>query len=240
MKTPGGGLAAVAYAPCRIETRVRGTSVSVVVDTEYPFRDIVNISINTSEPVAFPILLRIPGWATNAEVSVQGSEVVKAQPGAFYRIEREWTGDTQITLRLPMGPRVERRYHNGVTIHRGPLVYSLRVDEEWRQIAGELPHADWEVHPVSPWNYALAVNLEAPAQSITFEERPLGATPFSPGGAPVVATVQGRCLPDWTLHRNAAAPLPDSPVHSNEPLVELELVPYGCTNLRITEFPVLE
>jgi hypothetical protein len=42
------------------------------------------------------------------------------------------------------------------------------------------------------------------------------------------------------MDRGSAADAPHSPVTSSEPPEELTLIPYGCTNLRITEFPVLK
>ena len=74
---------------------------------------------------------------------------------------------------------------------------------------------------------------------MTFEERPIGSPSFSAQAFPVIAKVKGRRLADWKIERGAAAPPPSSPVQSTEPLEELTLVPYGCTDLRITEFPTL-
>ena len=138
---------------------------------------------------------------------------------------------------MPM--RTQTRYHNSLTIERGPLVYALKVDEEWRQLRGELPHADWEVYPASAWNYALQIDREHPEASCTFASHSTGSAPFSPEGALASIQVKGRRVPSWTLEHNAAGTLPESPVTSTQPLEDLTFIPYGCTNLRVTEFPVL-
>ena len=54
-----------------------------------------------------------------------------------------------------------------------------------------------------------------------------------------IANVKGRRLSGWVIEKGAAAPPPLSPVQSTAPVEDLTLVPYGCTDLRISEFPTL-
>jgi len=242
MMTPEGHPAVVAYAPCKVDGIVAAggvTPIKVEIETDYPFRDQVKIAVEARTKQRFPLVLRIPAWAAGATVDV-GGERTKAEPGTFHRIDREWAGRTEVTLTLPMTVKVGAGFNDSVTIERGPLVYALRVGSEWRKLKGNAPFADYEVFPTTPWNYALRVDREHPERSIRFEDRPVGDRPFSPEGAPVLATARGKLVPGWTLERNAAAPPPPGPVDGDGPMTDLKLVPYGCTSLRVTEFPLLK
>jgi len=202
-RTFDGGLAAVAYAPSLVRTDLKGARVEARLETDYPFRDLLRFTVTVDRPVTFPLHLRIPTWAADASLRVSGGDPERLRAGAFHRLEREWTGATEMVLSLPMTPRGSRRFHDAVAIERGPLVYSLKIGEAWKQAPqGRLRHPweqvpHWEVYPTTPWNYALDVSEENVRDRVTFREQDIGEPPFSPEGAPLSATVIGRRLPTW-------------------------------------------
>ena len=252
MKTPDEGLVAAAWAPCRVRTRVRDVPVTIVVDTHYPFREEIKVTVAPERDVRFPLLLRVPAWAEGAVIRVANEPEARMTPGTLHRIERQWSGITELTLRFPMRPIVSRRYNDAIAVERGPLVYSLQIGEQWTRVNAdkphrELPHGDFEVRPTTAWNYGLTVDERRPEDTLRFEERPVGDQPFSPKGAGMVARARGRRIPDWKIEHGWAGEFsppdkdtadPAKPV-STEPVEEITLVPYGCTNIRITEFPKL-
>ncbi|MDQ3854867.1 MAG: glycoside hydrolase family 127 protein, partial [Chloroflexota bacterium] len=209
MRTPDGGLAAVAYAPSTVRTEVGGRQVEVTLETDYPFGDSLTFRVRADQRVRFQLYLRVPAWAEGPQLVMPDGSRSSPTPGEFHVLDREWERGDVITLRLPAGARLESRHRGAVAISRGPLVYALRLEEEWRQVGGELPAADWEVYPRSSWNYALLVDGANPEADLRFQPGRVGERPFSPDGAPVRVTVKGRQVPEWALERNAAGPVPE-------------------------------
>jgi hypothetical protein len=146
---------------------------------------------------------------------------------------------------------ITRRYNDAVAIERGPLVYSLEIGEQWTRVNAdkphrELPHADFEVRPATPWNYGL-IAAAGDIAGLSFKERPVGERPFSPEGAGMSASARARRLPDWKLERGWAGERSSSDrswadaARRGQPQPEesITLIPYGCSNIRITEFPTV-
>ncbi len=237
MRSPDGGLAATLYAPCEVTTRLGARSVNLREETDYPFRDTVRLTVTPDQPHRFPLHLRVPAWAADAVLTVNGKpSPVPLTPGTFAVIDRTWTPGDVLDLRLPMQPVVSRWFHNSLAISRGPLMFSLSPGESWQKLRDRGPTADWQVFPERAWNYGLRVD-EVSAASLHVVESPVPAKPFAAANPAVQLQVPGRQLIKWRSEDGVAAPVPEGPQQSTEAETTLTLVPYAGAKLRVTAFP---
>ena len=96
------------------------------------------------------------------------------------------------------------------------------------------PYCDYEYIPLSEWSYAYA------SPFLTLERRTPGEVPFSSTNPPVVvkARVQRIAWGYADGYDTVCAMVPESrtPLSEEE---EIELYPYGCAKLRMTELPLI-
>lgn len=246
--TGDNGLAVVAYGPNRVEAKVADGKTAVFTqDTNYPFDEAIVLKYE-GETAAFPLRLRVPSWCEAPEISVNGVLQTGVVSGEFFAVSRTWTAGDIVEIRFPMEIKTSSWLNSAVAVERGPLIYSLKVEGEWventdpdiRQMNVETKGGllAREVYPTSRWNYGLIVNKDDPASSFEVVTGEVTEQPFDTGTAPVVLKARGQILPDWQLDGNLVGQVPYGEIEYDESMTEeIELVPFACTRLRITQFP---
>ncbi|MGA2243997.1 MAG: beta-L-arabinofuranosidase domain-containing protein [Verrucomicrobiota bacterium] len=242
--TDDGGLALMAYAPTAVNSLVHDVRVQISEETGYPFAELVRLRISAGKPVTFPLVLRIPAWCSNALVTVNGRAQGRVAAASFYRLARKWKSGDTVDVRLPMAVQLLSGPSRSVAVSRGPLVYALKVGEQWDVRTPDplkLGFDEFELRATTPWNYALALDPANPAASLTFTNGAVPENPFDPKQSSVALLAQGRQLPDWTIgwRGTHAFEPPVSPVAADGPLEKVTLVPFGSQHLRISWFPYL-
>ena len=246
LATADKGLCASLYAASQVSAKVGdGTDVRIEETTDYPFSEEITLTIHALRAVQFPLYLRIPKWCEGGQVQVNGQPIsADAKPLSYLVLDRAWADGDKVTLRLPMRLTVRKwaKNRNAVSVDRGPLMYSLKIQEQWSKYGGTDEWPDLEVRPTCPWNYGLMLDGADPAASFEVVARsgPLAAQPFTLDAAPIELRAKAKRIPAWQMNAGGLAnTLQDSPAKSDEPDEMVTLVPMGCARLRIASFPVI-
>jgi uncharacterized protein len=123
------------YGSSRVDFRLAsGAQVNLAQETEYPFDGQIKITVELAEPAVFDLLLHIPGWATGANLAVNGEPFAgEVIPGTYLALMREWASGDSVTLDLKMPPQLIEAHpfveetRSQLAIQRGPLVYCLEA-----------------------------------------------------------------------------------------------------------------
>jgi DUF1680 family protein len=97
--------------------------------TEYPFDPAIRIRVQPARPAGFTLRLRIPAWAAQASLAINGAPHPVVAEQGFAAISRTWRPDDTVTLTLPLSLRLENLAANGGPAHpdlvallHGPIV----------------------------------------------------------------------------------------------------------------------
>jgi hypothetical protein len=255
----GKGLAVSCYGPCSVTAKLPAAGqVRLTLDTEYPFEDEVRVIVDSERAVSFPVQFRIPGWCTSAVVEVNGQGLRSpAEPGTYASVERVWNHGDKVTLRFVNPIRVlwRKKPEFGIrarcaAIERGPLVFSLPVDTDWRQFVPPAhgPGQDIKAFRLFPkqaeWNYALILNGDRPEMSLALTKLPTvaGSRPWD-GNPTIGLEVKARRVLNWRMEGEPEHPktpgFPYNPMQLSDQVETVTLVPFGATRLRMTYLPII-
>ncbi|WP_192579314.1 beta-L-arabinofuranosidase domain-containing protein [Dyadobacter aurulentus] len=247
------GLAALVYSPSEVTALVAGDKkVTLKEETNYPFDESIRFTLSMDDKkntVIFPLHLRIPSWCRQGIVKINGKEFQKADSAAIVKINRNWKSGDVVELTLPMHIYQNKWHENSISVERGPLTYALKIGQEMKRIENKKDPVEYgsyyyEVRPTTPWNYSL-FQIAADKMDLHFQFEKKSATtnyPWNLENAPVMIKTKARRIPSWGLYNETAGQVPYSMIYNMEVSKEEEevvLVPYGCTKLRISQFPVV-
>ena len=113
------------YIPSTVRWTQDGAEIVLTQKSGYPSDAHVQLELKTSKATEFTVSLRIPAWADQASIAVNGKRETAVQPGRFVRLQRQWKSGDRIDLELPLTPRLEqidKAHPDTVALLAGPVV----------------------------------------------------------------------------------------------------------------------
>ncbi len=206
----------------------------VLLDTAYPFANRFVYSVSAKQDMTLSV--RIPSFAEH--LTVDGEETQKTTMLSFTFTAGE---KRQIMISFETPVVLEDRPEGLKCVRKGSIVYSLPIAYEQmmleytrNDVERKYPYCDYELRPMGAWNYAFA------STDFQEEQREGDGVPFSSAYPLMVLKTKMKRI-DWGFEEGYDLVCAKTP-HSTAPIgpeEEIELVPYGCAKLRMTEMPLI-
>jgi len=206
----------------------------IALETNYPFENSAKYRITSQKD--FTLLVRIPSFAKNVTINgkpAQCGEVALPIQGGEY---------TEIQIAFETAPYFKKRPNDLYAVRYGSLIFSVPIacekkmnEYEHNGVVRQFPYCDYEFIPKSPWNFAFGEN------TLLVQTKGVGNIPFSSENPPIVVRAKLKQIP-WGLEDGFETVCAKKP-ESLEPIsdeLEMDLYPYACAKLRMTELPLIK
>lgn len=218
-----------------VPSELKTDDIYIKLETGYPFENEFRYTVKTNKDMTFKV--RVPSFAEN--IAVNGNPTAQAGELIF---EFKKGNEAEIIVTFDAGINMIDRPHNLKTIKYGSLIFSLPIKYEKRihefvkdDVERKFPYCDYEYIGKSDWNYGYCDS------SFELVKKSVSNIPFSSQNPPIVIKANVRKI-NWGLEdgfETVCAKIPES----TEPISEtetVELYPYGCAKLRMTEMPLIK
>lgn len=164
-------------------TRMGGVPVRLTAETTGVVERDVVIRVECKQPVSFSLLLRVPSWAENAAISVNGGRPQAVPSGELFPVTRAFQSGDTVALRFKAALRLETGYRGSASVFCGPSLMALALPEDtmaWQYALA--PDAPMSLSEEAGQPLALVTACEAPGwrEKAGFIMPPPQNTPMGP------------------------------------------------------------
>ena len=212
---------------------LKADGVTIRLETDYPFNNKMHYYIDAQKD--FDFIIRVPSFAKNLKVNGKKAETKDLE----FAIS---IGKTEIEIEFTATPYFKERPNKLYALQMGSLLFSVPVayEKEMREytkkgVERKFPYCDYQFIPKTSWNYGYADS------DFEIIQNKISDIPFSQANPPVSIKANMRLI-NWGLkfpYRSIARKTPKSRKPISE-VKQIELYPYGCARLRMTEMPLID
>lgn len=223
------------YAPCSVSAKIGNSEITVKESTSYPFDNVIDFDFAfRGNGPEIKLVFRVPEKSA-LTVFLNGKKIASESKG-FIRIQRTLKQGDNVRLVIDNEPVAVINPDKTVSIRKGPLLMAYKLKEKVSVTGGKAPFNSYNILTQTQWRVMPELDSGKP-QILETVTREIPEKPFDTALPPLEIHVKGRLVTNWNEVKSSADVPPVKPI-VGDAVVRLVLVPYGCTNIRMAQFPV--
>ncbi len=226
------------YAPCTIDTVISGNHIRIKEETGYPFRNTIVFKVEEADgDPELKLNFRVPN--NTAMQLISGGQVV-ASGTTMISVKCVLKTGSTFTLKLDIPLSVVENQNGTLSMYKGSVLLASKITGDIKSVDSE--RGIYNVNFVKKWNFAPVVAKRSSngiRRLFDVEKtivNPICDFPFDRLKPPFELKISSKNVANWDYDVNGISEIPSKPEFSEESIERL-YVPFGCTYIRMSEFP---